>query len=252
MTPQDRHNFPETVASAGSGDNNLPEVVPIAEGAPEVVPIAELAARVLSGPARLGGVRLVAVDGGTGAGKTVFAGRLAEALRQSGAAVEEIHTDDLLDGWDDLVTFWPRLEQGVLDKLRHGRPGSYRRYDWHAGRFGADEVAVPVPDVLVLEGVTSARRAIRAELTLGVFVTAPRDLRLARALARDGAELRPRLLRWLAAEEAHFAADRTVDGVDVLVDGAPGELHDPRTEYLRRALAGGRSGGRQTRGGNRP
>jgi hypothetical protein len=249
MMPEDRHNFPETVASAGSGDHNLPEVVPIK---PEVGAITELAARVLRGPGRLGGVRVVAVDGGTGAGKTVFAGRLAEALRKSGATVEEIHTDDLLDGWDDLVTFWPRLEQGVLDKLRHGQPGSYRRYDWHTGRFGDEEVTVPVPDVLVLEGVTSARRAIRAELTLGVFVTAPRDLRLARSLARDGEELRPHLLRWLAAEEAHFAADRTVDGVDVLVDGAPGEPHDPRTEYLRRALAGGRSGGRQTRGGNRP
>jgi hypothetical protein len=212
----------------------------------------ELAAHVRGGPPKLGGVRLVAVDGGTGAGKTVFAARLAEALRKTGATVEEIHTDDLLDGWDDMVTFWPRLEHDVLAKLRAGQPGSYRRYDWHAGRFGDDEVAVPVPDVLVLEGVTSARSAIRAELTLGVFVTAPRDLRLARSLARDGEELRPHLLRWLAAEEAHFAADRTVDGVDVLVDGAPDEPHDPQTEYLRRALAGGRSGGRQTRGGNRP
>jgi hypothetical protein len=93
---------------------------------------------------------------------------------------------------------------------------------------------------------------IRAELALAVFVSAPRDLRLARGLARDGEELRPRLLRWLAAEDAHFAADRTVEAADVLVDGAPDETHDPRTEYLRRALSGGRSGGRQTRGGEHP
>jgi adenylylsulfate kinase-like enzyme len=212
----------------------------------------ELAARVLSEPARLGGVRVVAVDGGTGAGKTTFADRLAEALRKTGAIVQEIHTDDLLDGWDDLVTFWPRLEHDVLAKLRTGQPGSYRRYDWHAGRFAEPAVPVPVPDVLMLEGVTSARRVIRAELTLAVFVVAPRDLRLARSLARDGEELRPHLLRWLAAEEAHFAADRTVEAVDVLVDGAPDDPHDPRTEYLRRAPAGGRSGGRQTRGGEHP
>jgi hypothetical protein len=212
----------------------------------------ELAAQVLSGPARLGPVRVVAVDGGTGAGKTVFAGRLAEALRNRDATVAEIHTDDLLDGWDDMATFWPRLEHGVLAKLRAGQPGSYRRYDWHAGRFAEPAVPVPVPDVLVLEGVTSARRVIRAELALAVFVSAPRDLRLARSLARDGEELRPHLLRWLAAEEAHFAADRTVEAVDVLVDGAPDDPHDPRTEYLRRAPAGGRSGGRQTRGGEHP
>jgi uridine kinase len=230
----------------------LPEVVPIKEDVREVVPIKELATQVLGAPARLGAVRVVAVDGGTGSGKTTFASRLASAICQQGATVEEIHTDDLLDGWDDMVTFWPRLERDVLAKLRTGQPGGYRRYDWHAGRFAEPAVPVPVPDVLVLEGVTSARRVIRAELTLAVFVLAPRDLRLARSLARDGEELRPRLLRWLAAEEAHFVADRTVEGADVLVDGAPDEPHDPRTEYLRRALAGGRSGGRQTRGGEHP
>lgn len=249
MIPGDRHNIPEVGASARSGGPNLPEVVPIK---PEPGAITELAARVLSGPPRLGPVRAVAVDGGTGAGKTTFAKRLADALRATGATVEEVHTDDLLDGWDDMVTFWPRLERDVLARLRNGQPGSYRRYDWHAGRFAEPAVPIPVPDVLMLEGVTSARRVIRAELALAVFVVAPRDLRLARSLARDGAELRPHLLRWLTAEEAHFAADRTVEAVDVLVDGAPDGPHDPRTEYLRRAPSGGRSGGRQTRGGERP
>ncbi len=207
---------------------------------------AALAARVLAVPARLGRVRLVAVDGPSGAGKTTFAGRLATTLRETGATVVEIHTDDLLDGWDDMVTFWPRLDHDVLDRLRNGQPGSYRRYDWHRARFVGPAVPVPVPDVLVLEGVTSARAVIRTELTLSVFVTAPRDLRLARGVERDGEALRPWLLRWLADEEAHFAAEHTVEEVDVVVDGAPGEPHDSRTEYLRRASAGGRSGGRQS------
>jgi uridine kinase len=202
---------------------------------------ADLADRVIKSPAKLGQVRLVAVDGPAGAGKTTFADRLARALRAAGAKTTEIHTDDLLDGWADMLTFWPRFDHDVLDRLRHGQPGSYRRYDWHAARF-AEPVPVPVPDVLVVEGVTSARAVIRAELTLSVFVTAPRELRLARTLERDGRELEPHLVRWLADEEVHFAADRTADHADLLVDGAPEVPLDPRNQYLRRGAAGGRSG----------
>jgi hypothetical protein len=221
----------------------------IGEETTRVERFADLAAHAMAAPARLGPVRLVAVDGPAGAGKTTFAGSLAAALRTFGAEVVEIHTDDLLDGWSDMLTFWPRFDRDVLEKLRRGQPGGYRRYDWHAARF-AEPVPVPVPHALVLEGVTSARAVIRPELTLSAFVTAPRELRRARALARDGEVLRPHLLRWFADEEAHFAADRTAECVDLLVDGAPGVPLDRAAQYLRRAPAGGRSGVRHQRGGD--
>ena len=51
---------------------------------------AGLAAYVLGLPARLGDVRLVAVDGPSGAGKTRFALRLAKRLD-----APLVHTDDL-------------------------------------------------------------------------------------------------------------------------------------------------------------
>lgn len=84
-----------------------------------------LARRVLAGPARLGRTRLVAVDGPSGAGKSAFAARLADALAAlpGGSPPPVVHTDDLLDGWDDQLTFWPRLEEWVLGPLRAGRPG---------------------------------------------------------------------------------------------------------------------------------
>jgi uridine kinase len=202
---------------------------------------ADLAEQVLRRPARLGPVRLVAVDGPSGAGKSTFARRLALALRDRGATAAEIRTDDLLDGWDDMVRFWSRFDRDVLGPLRRGEPGRYRRYDWHERRFGG-LVTVPVPDVLVVEGVTCARAAIRPELTLSVFVTAPSELRLARGVARDGEELRADLIRWRAREERHFARDRTVESVDLVVDGAPGRPLDGDVEYLRSRAPGGRSG----------
>ncbi|TDB76325.1 uridine kinase [Micromonospora sp. KC723] len=196
---------------------------------------ATLARRVLARPARLGRTRLVAVDGPSGAGKSHFTACLADALAASagGRRPPVVHTDDLLDGWDDQFTFWSRLEAGVLAPLRAGRPGAYQRYSWARRAFLPGAVPVPVAPVLLLEGVSAARAAIRAELSLAVFVTAPADLRLTRAVARDGPGILPELRRWHAGERAHFAADATAGHADVLVDGAPRLPHDADRYYLR-------------------
>jgi uridine kinase len=179
--------------------------------------------------ARLGGVRLVAVDGPSGAGKSWFARRLAEALD-----APVVHTDDLLDGWDDQFTFWARLEELVLDPLRHGRAARYERYLWHRGRFGGKPVTIEPAEVVLMEGVSSARSAIRPELSFSIFVTAPADVRLSRVLARDGRDdvaFRAYLERWRTAEDRHFAEDATAAHADLLVDGAAERL-DNRYEQL--------------------
>ena len=186
----------------------------------------DLAAHIRRRPPRLGLVRLVAVDGPSGAGKTSFAAALAAHL---GAPV--VHTDDLLDGWDDQFTFWQRLEQQVLGPLRRGESGAYQRYDWARGRFEGPAVLIrPVP-VVLLEGVSAARRGIRAELSYAVFVDAPAELRLTRAIERDGDDsvaYRKYLERWRDAEERHFARDATAAHADLIVDGAAATGTDER------------------------
>jgi uridine kinase len=193
---------------------------------------ADLAGEILRRPARLGSVRLVAVDGPSGSGKTTFALRLSRALERTRHRVETVHTDDLLDGWTDQFTFWPRLEHGVLEPLARGEPGRYPIYDWVRGCFGGT-MYVPVPDVLIVDGSTSARTEGYPRLTLSVFLTADRDLRLARALARDGPAIEEPLRRWMSAEDDHFARARPADRVDRLVDGVARVGHDPENEYVR-------------------
>ncbi|MFV2094803.1 MULTISPECIES: uridine kinase family protein [unclassified Micromonospora] len=204
-----------------------------------------LARRVYAAPARLGRVRLVVVDGPSGAGKSTFADRLATACATITAtapesatepfstaadpAVAVVHTDDLLDGWRDQFTFWPRLSTCVLDPLRTGRPARYRRYDWAAGRFGDGWTVIEPPAVLVIEGVSAARAAVRPAATLSVYVTAPESVRLARSLTRDGAAIQPTLDRWRRAEERFISADGTPGAVDLLVDGAA----EPESGQLR-------------------
>lgn len=188
---------------------------------------AELATRVLAGPPLVGHSRLVAVDGPSGAGKTLFATRLADALdaaRPPGPVADPVvtvvHTDDLLDGWDDQLTFWGRLEELVLDPLRAGRAGAYRRYSWLRGEFTPRQIVVEPTPVVIIEGVTAARAAIRPELSLAVFVFAPADLCRRRALERDGQTLGPHLETWRQVEDVHFQADRTAEHADLVVDGA--------------------------------
>lgn len=202
---------------------------PDTAGERRVEAFADLAAHVRGLPARLGAVRLVAVDGPSAAGKTRFAARLAAQL--GGAPI--VHTDDLLDGWDDQFTFWERLQDRVLVPLRRGQPASYQRYLWHRKRFGGVPRVVAPGPVIVLEGVTAARAEIRPELTLAAYVTAPAAVRLARSLERDGEALRPYLDRWRAGEDRHFAADRTAAAAGLLVDGAPRIAHDPESHYVR-------------------
>jgi hypothetical protein len=197
----------------------------------------ELAETIMARPPRLGAVRLVAVDGRAGSGKTTFAGRLTAALREAAAVPEmgevaELHTDDFLDGWGELLAWQPRLRKWVFEPFRRGEAGAYRRYDWVRERLGEQWTPMAVPRTLVLEGVGSAAAGMRADLTLAAFVQAPRELRLARGLERDGERLRPQWERWMAHEDVHFAADRTAETVDLLVDGAPRVGHDPQIEYI--------------------
>lgn len=177
---------------------------------------ASITARVLACPARLGGTRLVVVDGPAGSGKSTVAARLAAAL--DGAQV--VHMDDLYEGWTGLGDdVWRRLRDQVLAPLQAGRPGRYRRYDWDAGRF-AEGHDVPVAPVLVVEGVGAAARPVEPLPSLRVWVEAPEALRLQRGLERDGEALRAEWLAWAAREQAHFTADGTQARAEILVDGS--------------------------------
>jgi uridine kinase len=225
---------------------------------------AALARDVLARRPRLGPVRLVAIDGPSGAGKTTFAARLAQALQRASrlryAAAEQcasrlryaaavpaetaiVPTDAFLDGWAAPRSVWPALRSQVLEPLAAGRAGAYRSYDWTLRRFGDETIPVAVPAVLIVEGVTSACADVRADLSLAVYVTGDAAVRTARTLARDGADIAPALQNWQAAETMYFQAERTADVADVVVDGTTDLRHDPEKEYVCLRRAGAPTGG---------
>jgi hypothetical protein len=195
----------------------------------EIESYESLANRLLALPAQM--PRLVAIDGPGGAGKSFFATRLAAALGNAPI----VPTDDFATGEPGDVWF-PRLRAEVLDPLLEGVPARYRRHDW-SRRGLAEWREVPRAEVVLVEGVSSARREFSDALAFAAYVHAPRPVRLERGLARDGEAARPLWERWMADEDAHFARDQTGDRCDLLVDGAPRLVHDPERQFMRLHLA---------------
>ncbi|KAA9154077.1 uridine kinase [Amycolatopsis acidicola] len=165
---------------------------------------------MLAAAPRLGAVRLAAIDGPSGAGKSTFATALLDELRRRGRDTFLIPTDHFAT-WDNPVAWWPLLRDGVLEPLARGETGHYRKLDWTTGvpRPGA-LITVPPPEVLVLEGVSSARASVRPRLSFRHVMNGPdAGARLERAVQRDGESDRQNLVRWQAFERGWFAADRT-------------------------------------------
>ncbi|MEV0583392.1 AAA family ATPase [Nonomuraea sp. NPDC050310] len=175
--------------------------------------LAGAAAAILARPPSCGPARLVAVDGPAGSGKTTFALALGAEL---GAQV--VRSDDFPVPWEEGPGGWfAALEEAVLVPLSEDRPGSFRRYDWVAGRYG-EQVLVPPAPVVLVEGVGTARRSVAHLLAYTVWVEAPEAVRRRRVLDRDGPGLEERWQAWFEAERAWFAADGTRERADLVVN----------------------------------
>lgn len=164
-----------------------------------------------------GRTRWIGIDGFGGAGKSTLAAWLADTV----ADVVVVHADDFaapsVPEWD-----WGRLQRQLFDPLRAGRPARYQRWDWHTDS-AAEWHDVPVGAVVVIEGVSATRRELDVAWDVRVWVEAPPDIRLRRALARDGAAAeRTWRERWIPEELAWAQRDRPWERADLVLDGTTG------------------------------
>jgi uridine kinase len=180
----------------------------VATGAAVVEAVARVAAT------RDGRTCWVGIDGCGGAGKSTLAADIAVTV----ADVVVVHIDDFagprIAEWD-----WQRFDAQLVQPLLAGRPARYQRWDWDRDE-GAEWHDVLPGAVVVVEGVSSTRREVRAPWALTVWVEASREVRLARALERDGAAMMPRWLeQWMPSEDAYVAREHPQQRVDLVVSG---------------------------------
>lgn len=178
--------------------------------------LARLAQVILSAPQR-GSLRLVAVDGRAGSGKSTFARCLSEAL--GGASI--LALDDFL-AWDDLMDFWPRLEAQALSPLFEGRGARYQARDWERDPYGrglGPWKELPFSPLVILEGVGAARRELRSRLAYAIWIETPPLVCLERGISRDGVERTNLWMAWQEREAAFFDADPVRGHVQLVVDG---------------------------------
>lgn len=175
----------------------------------------QVARHTLAAAPTLGGRRLVCVDGPAGSGKTTLAARVRRAFPGE-VTCRVVHLDDLYPGWDGLRAGVEHVASAVVAPFAAGRPGRYRRYDWHAMAPGP-WVDVPLVDVLVLDGVGSGALAYAEAITTLVWVEADEADRLARGLDRDGPASRDDFVRWMADEAPYLHEQRTRARADLVV-----------------------------------
>ena len=152
-----------------------------------------------------GRVRVVAVEGRSGAGKSTVAARLREALTARGEAVHVLTMEDLYAGWDGLAEGARLLRTRVLAPLARGEEPVWHRWDWERGERDPEpsrlSEAVSRGGVLIVEGTGSGVSPDLVDLL--VWVHAPENVRTRRLDSREDAQLyAPHRADW-AVQEAH-------------------------------------------------
>jgi uridine kinase len=143
--------------------------------------------------------RLIAIAGGSGAGKSWLAGRLQRALGTKAArlSLDDFYRDrsHLPPGRREQINYdhpraidWPCLER-VLGDCRAGRRARVPCYDFATHTRSSRRRQWQPRALILVEGLWLLhRRAVRGQFDLKIYVGCPENIRMGRRLARDVAE----------------------------------------------------------------
>jgi len=196
-------------------------------------------ARIVIG---LGTAVRIGIDGPGASGKSTLATGLAAALPnavlvegddfyrpESDSSRSEIEIAGLFD--------LPRLASQVLIPHSQGREFQYQRYDWEAGTLG-DWAAGANGASLIVEGIYSTHQTLREFYDLRIWVTAPRAVRLARGIGRDGEETRSTWVDfWMPAEDRYVTEQAPQNYAHLVLNGS-GTAIDRDDEFLFSVVGG--------------
>jgi dephospho-CoA kinase len=153
----------------------------------------------------------VAIDGPSGSGKSSLGQRLHDVYGCPVIAMDhfflrpEQRTEKRLEAPGGNIDH-ERFQAEVLEKLRGGRPFSYRVYDCQRDELTRTHTISP-HQLTVVEGCYSHHPAFVGDHDLRVFLKVSPNLQRSRLLQRNGPAMLKRFLQeWIPLEERYFAA----------------------------------------------
>jgi uridine kinase len=178
---------------------------------------------------------LIAIDGGSGSGKSSIAKIVVETLDGTLIATDDFFAAHISDkGWlnrscmeraADAID-WQRLRSEVLEPLLRRTPAEWRSFDFEAGvrpdgtySVKSDSNSYRPRDTIVLEGVYSTRPELADLVDLKILVDVPMEIRHQRLMKREEDKF---LARWHAtwdgAEQFYFQHVRNASTFDMVVE----------------------------------
>jgi len=182
----------------------------------------DLIKNLLAAKPKFPNVRIIAIDGPVGAGKSTLAKRIKSNLQeQSGLKTAIVHMDDLYEGWENALTdqLTKTLINQILIPVSLAKNFGYRKYNWFSGSFG-DIFEEDSPDILILEGVGSGQKATRRYLDQLIWIDIDAETGLQRVLQRDGDYLENEMRVWQMRESSHFSKENTRDSATIRINGS--------------------------------
>ena len=190
------------------------------------------------------GLTMVAIDGVDGAGKTRFADDLAARLELDGQIAVRVGIDGFHNarairyarGKDSPEGFYrdsydlDALRTWLLFPARIGKPFKTAVFDERRDRpVAVNPLIVPLPAVLVFDGLFLNRDELRDEWDLSIFLDVPFEVSYARMAARDGSDPNPEApanRRYYEGQKLYLKESRPQKSADVVIDYA--DLDEPR------------------------
>jgi len=151
---------------------------------------------------------LIAIDGGSGAGKTTIANIILEWFNATVIHLDDFYSADIpYSKWQDFsiterfdnVFRWEDLKRDVLIPLKSGVAAKYYAFDFYSGRpdgtfdMKEEPTLLKSADVLIMEGAYSASPHLDDLLDLKILVDVPVEERHDRLTSRESEDF---LIDW--------------------------------------------------------
>jgi uridine kinase len=168
---------------------------------------------------------IILIDGRAASGKSSLAAQLKNVLfKELEQAPRLIHMDDLYQGWEGLQLGSFYLNQQILQPLSVGKAAHWQMWDWQEGERGrADEPGNGWREFsggtpLIVEGCGAISRVSSELADFRVWIEAPKDLRHARWLERDGEKFNDFWHIWAAQEDEFYQQEKSQQLADLVIE----------------------------------